>query len=124
MEQINQKVKAFLRHYVKYQQNNWTEWLVAMEFQYNDKRYMVIVRTPFKLNFGRYSWKENLTIQIKIPKLEDFLSGLQRSWEEAMKLINMAKKTIKKQFDKKKKNPQGLKIGDNVWLKAKNIYSK
>ena len=85
---------------------------------------MVIVRTPFKLNFGRYSWKENLTIQIKIPKLEDFLSGLQRSWEEAMKLINMAKKTIKKQFDKKKKNPQGLKIGDNVWLKAKNIYSK
>ena len=28
---------------------------------------------------------------------------------------------MKKQFDKKKRNPQGLKVGDNVWLKNKNI---
>ena len=32
-------------------------------------------------------------------------------------------KSIKKQFDKKRRNPQGLKIGDNVWLENKNIYS-
>ena len=31
---------------------------------------------------------------------------------------------MKKQFDKKRRNPQGLKVGDNMWLKAKNIYSK
>ena len=31
---------------------------------------------------------------------------------------------MKKQFDKKRRNPQELKIGDNVWLKAKNIHSK
>ena len=29
---------------------------------------------------------------------------------------------MKKQFDKKRKNPQGLKIGDNIWLKNKNIH--
>ena len=34
----------------------------------------------------------------------------------------MAKKTIKRQFDKKRQNPQGLKEGDDIQLEAKNIY--
>ena len=35
----------------------------------------------------------------------------------------MAKEVIKRQFDKKRQNPQELKEGDNIWLEAKNIYS-
>ena len=31
---------------------------------------------------------------------------------------------MKKQFDKKRYNPQGLKLEDNVWLEAKNIQLK
>jgi len=38
-------------------------------------------------------------------------------------LIKIAKEAIKKQFDKKRRNLQGLKIGDNVWLEAKDIHS-
>ena len=34
-----------------------------------------------------------------------------------------AQKNMKKQFNKKRKNPQGLKVGDNVWLESKNIHS-
>ena len=30
MEWINQEVKAFLRYYVNYKQDNWTEWLAAV----------------------------------------------------------------------------------------------
>ena len=40
------------------------------------------------------------------------------------KLGQIAKEAIKKQFDKKKRNLQGLKARDNVWLKSKNIHSK
>ena len=29
---------------------------------------------------------------------------------------------MKKQFNKKKRNLQGLKVGDNVWLENKNIH--
>jgi len=29
---------------------------------------------------------------------------------------------MKKQFDKKRRNPQGLKVGDCVWVENKNIY--
>ena len=38
--------------------------------------------------------------------------------------MDMAKEAMKKQFDKKRRNLQRLKVGDNMWLEAKNIYSK
>ena len=36
--------------------------------------------------------------------------------------MKMTKKAMKKQFNKKRQNPQELKKGDNMWLKIKNIY--
>ena len=53
-ERINQEVGTFLWHYVNYQQDNWTEWLVAAEFSYNDKKHTAMGQTPFELNFGRH----------------------------------------------------------------------
>jgi len=50
---------------------------------------MATGQTPFKLNFERHSWKENLMVQIEFPKLEEFLIELQRSWEEAMKSMEI-----------------------------------
>ena len=90
----------------------------VIEFQYNDKKYSIIEYILFKLNFGQHLWKKNLTIEMELPKLENFLKKLQRSWEVSIKRV---KEAIKKQFDKKRQNSQGLKQGDNVWLEAKNI---
>ena len=54
MERINQEIGMFLQHYVNYQQDNWTDWLAAAEFQYNDKKHVTTGRTLFKLNFRRH----------------------------------------------------------------------
>ena len=62
-------------------------------------------------------------VQIEFPRLEEFLTGLQKSWKEAIKVIEEVQKNIKKQFDRKRRNSQGLKVGDNMWLENKNIYS-
>ena len=67
MERINQEIGTFLRHYMNYRQDDWTDWLAAAEFQYNDKKHVAIERTPFKLNFGRHPWKGDLMVQIEIP---------------------------------------------------------
>jgi len=99
---------------MNYQQNYWTDWLAAAEFQYNDKKYVVTGRTPFELNFGRHLWKGDLMVQTKIPRVKEFLTGIQRSWEQATKAMEEAQKNMKRQFDKKRQNPQGLKIGDNM----------
>ena len=53
-ERINQEIGIFLQHYMNYQQDNWMDWLVAAEFQYNNKKHVAINRTPFKLNFGKH----------------------------------------------------------------------
>ena len=56
----------FLQYYVNYQQDDWTNWLAAVEFQYNNKKHIAMERTPFELNFGRYPWKEDLMVQMGI----------------------------------------------------------
>jgi len=58
---------------VNYQQDNWTDWLSVAEFQYNDKKHAVTGKTPFKLNFGRHPWKEDLKVQMEIPRVEEFV---------------------------------------------------
>ena len=37
--------------------------------------------------------------------------------------MEIVKEAMKRQFDKKRQNPQGLKEEDNIWLEAKNIHS-
>jgi len=78
---------------------------------------------PFKLNFGRHPWKGDLVVQTEISQVEEFLIGLQKSWEQVTKVMEEAQKRIKKQFDKKRQNLQRLKVGNNVWLENKNIHS-
>jgi len=53
-ERINQEIGTFLQHYMNYQQDNWMDWLMVAEFQYNDKKHVATGRTPFKLNFGKH----------------------------------------------------------------------
>jgi len=53
-------------------------------------------------------------IQKEFPRLEEILTGLQKSWEQAIKSIEEAQKNMKRQFDKKRRNSQRLKVGDNV----------
>jgi len=77
--------------------------------------------TPFELNFGRYPWKGDLVVQTEFPRLKEFLTGLQKSWKQATKSMEEAQKNMKRQFNKKRRNPQGLKVGDNMWLENKNI---
>jgi len=71
-------------------------WLAVAEFQYNNKRHTTTGRTPFELNFGRHSWKGDLMIQMGIPQVEEFLVGLQNSWEQVTKAMEEAQKSMKK----------------------------
>ena len=59
--------------------------------------------------------------QMELPKLKDFLEGLQKSQNTAKKSIEIAKEAMKKQFNRKRKNSQELKTRDNMCLEAKNI---
>ena len=62
-------------------------------------------------------------VQMNAPRVEEFITRLQKSWEQVTKAIEEVQKNMKKQFDKKRRNPQGLKVGNNIWLENKNIHS-
>jgi len=83
---------------------------------------MATEKTPFKLNFGRHPWKGDLMVQTEIPQIEEFVKKLQKSWEQAANTMEEAQKNMKKQFDKKRRNPQELKANNNMWLENKNIH--
>ena len=55
--------------------------------------------------------------------MEEFIKNIQESWKHAAQAMEEAQKNIKQQFDKKRRNPQSLKVGDHVWLENKNIQS-
>ena len=75
-ERINQEIGTFLRHYINYQQDDWTEWLAVAEFAYNDKKHAATGKTPFELNFGRHPWKGDLMVQTELPRVEEFTKKL------------------------------------------------
>ena len=62
-------------------------------------------------------------VQMELPRVEEFAKKLQESWKQATQAMEEAQKNMKQQFDKKRRNPQGLKVGDHVWLENKNIQS-
>ena len=60
-------------------------------------------------------------IQMEIPHVKEFIKNLQKSWKQAKGAMEESQKNMKWQFDKKRRNLQGLKVGDYVWLENKNI---
>jgi len=122
-ERINQEVKVFLRHYINYRQDNWTKWLATAEFQYNDKEHAATEHSLFYVNYGRHLWKGNLTVETEIPSLEKLLKKMETTRNKARTAIERTKDMIKRQYDKRRQQTQDLKVGEQVWLEAKNIQT-
>jgi len=53
MERTNQELEQYLRIYVNYRQNNWSEWLTTAEFAFNNKVHTSTKSSLFKINYGR-----------------------------------------------------------------------
>jgi len=73
------------------------------------------------MNYRRYLWKENLIVETEIPSLEKLLKKMETIREEARIAIKRTKNTMKRQYDKRRQQAQDLKVGEQVWLEAKNI---
>jgi len=66
------------------------------------------------VNYGRHPWKGNLIVEIEIPSLEDLLKKMETTREEAKTAMERTKETMKRQYDKRTRQSQGLKTGEQV----------
>jgi len=60
---------------------------------------------------------------MEIPSLEGLLKKMKTTREEAKTVMERIKETMKRQYNKRTHQLQGLKIGEQVWLEAKNIQT-
>jgi len=75
------------------------------------------------VNYGRHPWKRNLIVKMEIPSLEDLLKKMKTIREGAKTAMKRTKEIMKKQYDKRIRQLQGLKTGEQVWLEARNIQT-
>jgi len=62
-------------------------------------------------------------VQTELPRVEEFAKKIQESWKHVAQAIEESQKRMKNQFDKRRRNPQGLKVREHVWLENKNIQT-
>jgi hypothetical protein len=51
-EQTNQEIKAYLRIFVNWHQNDWSTWIPITEFTYNNRIHSAIGHSPFYATKG------------------------------------------------------------------------
>src|SRR5205807_610539 len=123
-ERTNQTVEQYLRVYCNYQQDNWAELLPLAEFAYNNAPSATTGVSPFFANKG---YHPNITIHperdLSSTRACDYavnLDALHRCLREEMTL---AQQRYQGPANAKRKPAPDLKVGDNVYVKAKYFRS-
>src|SRR5258706_629265 len=49
-ERLNQEIEAYLQVFMSHQQDDWANWLLLVEFAYNNKVHTATCQTPFELD--------------------------------------------------------------------------
>jgi hypothetical protein len=92
------------------------------EFCMNAHRLSASNHTPFKLIYG---YTSNFMILpgklVEMPHVNKHLKALEKAREEAQAALRMSKDQIRMEHITQPKKPYKFKVGDMVWLQAKNI---
>jgi hypothetical protein len=122
-ERVNSILEQYLRCYIDYQQTDWSSLLPVAEFAYNNTTHSSTKVTPFFANFG-YHPKFTVTIprvtKGNIP-LQDRIKSFQNLYSEMKVNIQSAIDRHARHFDTKAMPQPEFKIGDQVWLDARNL---
>ncbi|QRW09789.1 Transposon Tf2-12 polyprotein [Ceratobasidium sp. AG-Ba] len=124
-ERLNQVVEVYLRHYVAYKQDNWAGILPMAEFAYNNSVNASTNQTPFYACYGfhpRFSIGQQL--DETVPHADEQANQLQARMDELQSSVTLANEKIKHYYDLKHREPEEIKVGDKVWLDARNIKTE
>ncbi|QRW03187.1 Retrotransposable element Tf2 protein [Ceratobasidium sp. AG-Ba] len=124
-ERLNQVVEIYLRHYVAYKQDDWVGILPMAEFAYNNSVNSSTNQTPF---FACYGFHPRFSIgqqaDESVPHADERADQLKARMEELQASVNLANEKIKHYYDLKHRAPDDIKVGDKVWLDARNIKTE
>ena len=138
-EVANREINTYLRTFVNYQQNDWTHILPASEFAVNNRKSIATGYSPFELVYGyapRTSIEPLKELEhkgergaqtayqdLQQRRAEEKASQFKELWDTAKENMEKAQEHMSAQANKHR-NPDPLKVGDQVWLNAKNIRTE
>ena len=123
-EQLNQSLKAYLRVYVNWEQNDWEEWLDLTEMTYNNSWHDVTGTSSF---FANYRWHSLMKVLWELPgellnelwvtAHTDHMTELYQTLITHLIKINQMMSWYYDQYHQTKK----FEIEDLIWLRIINI---
>ncbi len=124
-ERVNQEIEKYLRIFVNYRQNDWTDWLPLAEFAHNNRIHSATGKSPFMVLYGRNprlmpDAKDYYSISN--PAASDFLTTMSEIHKQTKEALQKAAGNMKRQYDKRKTVSRDYQVGDKVWLDATNLH--
>ena len=96
-EQMDQKLKQYLRFFVEYRPKDWPEWLVSAEFAVNNKAHMATKVLPFRANYGReLRMRDDIKRKGKVEKAVEFVERMKQVQKEAGVALKKAQENMKR----------------------------
>ncbi|KAH0358938.1 hypothetical protein KCU65_g10168, partial [Aureobasidium melanogenum] len=126
-ERMNAILEQYLRAYVSYLQDDWSEWLAAAEFAGNSQVSETTRISPFFALYGfepRFGFEP--VLPDKRPATRDaalFAKQMQKIHEHCQTEIIAAHARWEDHVNKKRKPARKYLPGDKVWLNARNIQT-
>lgn len=123
-EKTNGILEEFLRHFVSFNQDDWTRRLSLAEFSYNNSPSASTGFSPFFSLQGYHPRFNSLSTSSMIPSADSFVQHLQQIQSNLAENLEMAKKAQAKFYNGSRRMDATYKPGDLVWLSRKYLKTK
>jgi hypothetical protein len=121
-ERTNREVEQYLRRFVNYEQDDWSEWLPLAEFTYNDHISSSTGHSPFYLNYGTHPWKGIAHIPPHPNEsAKEFVTRMHTIREEAQAARRCAQEDMVRFYARHHPPPKKYQVGEQVWLEGVNL---
>ena len=121
-ERWNQEIEQYLRIFVDYRQEDWTDLLPIAEFALNSRVHSATSQSPFFLNYG---YNPEFTVAVgpsnTVPQAELRLKALREVQTDAKAALELAAERMKYFYDQNRSAAPEFQPGDKVMLDGKNL---
>ena len=124
-ERINQELEQYLRFFIKNRQKDWLEWLAVAEFAINNKVHMAMKVSPFMANYGKeLRMGGDIRRKGKVESVTEFVERMKKVHKEAEAALRKTQEKMKRYADRRRKETEVWKKGDQVLLSTKDLVFK
>jgi hypothetical protein len=122
-EHINQELEQYLHIFVNERQDDWDEWLLMVEFTYNNHIHTSTKHTPFFADTGCHPRMgfEQIERGLNVEAVNNFASRMKDTLSKAWAALAKSKDDMAHYYNQRCKPAHTFAVGDKVFLDSSNI---